>query len=241
MAENMYYQPTLTREELDLLVSRRFEGLRRSMENRQQQSGDETARICVDRLVLILENLPGPVSGYSILDLGCASGFFTNSLALLGSSWVIGIDNNTHVRTFSLNLDDFLIRARQDASRFGVEKSVQYIEEDLVSIMRTPRPELKSDVVLCLSVFHHLFLGYGFLPHKKAEVLGARALPVMKWLDSHTGEFLFFEIHESVFEDWSHETIAERILEQTSFEDVKLIGDTRSYESTPRGLWLCSR
>jgi O-antigen chain-terminating methyltransferase len=110
------------------------------------------SRTCEDRLVNITSiyrtleaKLGRPLR---VLDLGCAQGFFSFSLAELGAT-VHGVDlENRDIslcKALAAEHADFKVRFEQDL----VEKIIIYLEQD------------QYDLVLGLSVFHHLVRNHG--------------------------------------------------------------------------------
>ena len=107
----------------------------------------EVSRPCVDRLQAILrvhdalrKQLDRPLR---VLDLGCAQGFFSLSLAEAGAE-VVGLD--------SLDKNVAVCRALADEHpEFNVQFEVGRLEERVESLA-----EQSFDLVLCLSVLHHI-------------------------------------------------------------------------------------
>jgi len=81
------------------------------------------------------------LSGKSVLDIGCADGFFCHLCARNGARSVLGVDSAL----------GRLLRARFMALEEGV--SITY----RLDIFPSPRVREKYDYVLCLSVLHHSF------------------------------------------------------------------------------------
>jgi SAM-dependent methyltransferase len=198
-----------------------------------------SSRNCWDRLALIRESLPASIEELSLLDLGCANGVFANGWNLLGGAGAIGIDNNTHAVALNLEVDDALEVARRDAAAHGLPTI--FINQDLMSLFSAgDREDLQSDVTFFLSVFHHLFGGYGYLGDDGA-IVGERARPILSWIDRHTKAVLYFEIHEGIFIDWSRSDVARNLRRYTSFTTIEMVGETLGYEGKTRGLWRCQR
>ncbi|MFZ5592644.1 MAG: methyltransferase domain-containing protein [Bacillota bacterium] len=110
------------------------------------------SRICNDRLIYLesicssfLKWLQRPVR---ILDLGCAQGYFSLNLARMGAS-VVGIDN----------LPENIALAEALAAE-NPELTVTFKIASIEDVLRQIEPD-QFDLVLGLSVFHHLVYQYG--------------------------------------------------------------------------------
>jgi hypothetical protein len=235
------YQPRLTEQEYGLLIRRRFEELERSVIDTLGEG--ETARagrLCVDRFVMIQAALSDEIPHLSFTDLGCANGMFCIALKALGARRVVGVDNDEHAHTLDLNIPHCLEQAKEDAARFKLE--VEFYNLNLKELIQSHQPFLESDVVLALSVFHHLFFGYGYLPSSSPVIhLGDRAETFFKWIDIHCKRHLIFETHEGVFADWKSDEIENKLTASKLFKSVKLLGISMGFDSKARSLWLCSR
>jgi hypothetical protein len=233
---NRLYQPRITEAFLSALKAgeRDKEKLLACLD---ESSSD---RACIDRLLPILRALPQSLSGYSLLDIGCANGFFTNSLAALGCSKAEGIDNNLHADTLGLQVPPALAAASEDARLADIE--VAYHDLDIRDIIQRNQPWPPRSIVLFLSVLHHLVGGYGFLGTGEGQsLIGDVAAPIFKWLDEHTEKMLVFEMHEGIYADWDRQQIPGNIRALTTFTSIELIGESMGFEGCLRGLWLCSR
>ena len=234
--QNQLYQPVLNSVELARLKAGEFEAVSTLVRARS-----EAERVCVDRLGMIMRNLPKPLGECSVLDLGCANGFFCNALAFLGAKSTTGVDSDAHKSVLGLDVESALTRAHFDARQYGISNS-QFIDREIGDFVLQDRPEVESDITIFFSVLHHLFHGYGFLNHSEREVLlGESPRTVLQWIDRHTRGYLFFEIHEGIFADWRRDTIPEQIMKFTTFTSVTHLGDSDAYEQSPRGVWLCRR
>lgn len=126
------------------------------------------SRQCTDRLIEIEKIYDLLCAHYSrplkILDLGCSQGFFSFSLAEKGAV-VYGIDNNPQNISLCLALKDEL-------EHLDVRIEQKNIEEVLSSLK-----ENSYDMVIGLSVFHHLIHQHGLeyvqdLIHKTCNASG---------------------------------------------------------------------
>ncbi|MCH7576049.1 MAG: methyltransferase domain-containing protein [Candidatus Marinimicrobia bacterium] len=92
------------------------------------------------RLNAILEHVD--VTGKSVLDLGCSGGFFSFSMAQRASS-VVGVD-----------ADSELVETNNELAKSEGLDNLEFINGDIsVELLKKLPP---SDVVLFLSVFHHI-------------------------------------------------------------------------------------
>lgn len=111
------------------------------------QLNERISRQCDDRLVVIRRALQDLSQLYGrplrVLDLGCAQGFFSLSVADLAES-VLGIDY------LAANID--VCNAARDAANLS---HVRFETGDITDIIQRIAPG-EFDVVLGLSVFHHL-------------------------------------------------------------------------------------
>lgn len=82
----------------------------------------ETTRLCVERMVALLERRPDP-AGWRVVDAGCGSGILALSAALLGCSRVSGFDNDPEAVRVS----------EENAVLNGLEGLVNFSVGDLVA------------------------------------------------------------------------------------------------------------
>jgi tRNA (mo5U34)-methyltransferase len=105
-------------------------------------------------------HLPGDLSGWNVLDIGCNAGFYSFALAHRGAQ-VLGVDIDPH----------YLNQARWAAREFGLEQSVEFRQMavyDLASLEGT------FDLVLFMGVFYHLrypLLGLDIVARKVKRLL----------------------------------------------------------------------
>ena len=229
------YQPKFTKCQLDLLRRGQYAKV---TEQIIAQTGAAHLRLSMDRLELICRRLGPEINSLSFLDLGCANGFFTNIFKYLGSPRCIGIDNNSHNTVLKVDSVNCLESARMQAGEFGVV--VEYYDADIRQLIKADHPDLSADVVLLMSVFHHLFGGYGFNPENE-ERLGERGSAVLSWVSRHARSYLIFEMHEGIYADWNRQTIPVNLQRFTDYTRFEQLGVCQSYEPGGRSLWLCSR
>lgn len=121
-----------------------------------------------DRLFDGLERVVDPAKS-SLLDLGCADGFFTVEAARRGYKEVVGFDGRP----------DHLRRIRIAAEVMGVEDRLSLLQGDLYDIDRLL--DRQFDVVLMQGLLYHL--PDPVLGTRKAKALTKKALFVASWTD----------------------------------------------------------
>jgi 2-polyprenyl-3-methyl-5-hydroxy-6-metoxy-1,4-benzoquinol methylase len=97
-----------------------------------------------DKLAVL--DLPDDLTGKTLLDVGCAEGFFVIQAALRNAERAIGCD----ILPSRLNI------ARVVAKSWHVQDRVLFSQTELYDIP----PEWASDIVFCFSVAHHLHDGF---------------------------------------------------------------------------------
>jgi tRNA (mo5U34)-methyltransferase len=85
-------------------------------------------------------HLPGDLTGWRVLDIGCNAGFYSFELGKRGAE-VLGIDIDPH----------YLAQARWAAERFGLS-NVRFARRQLYELDITER----FDLILFMGVFYHL-------------------------------------------------------------------------------------
>lgn len=232
----LFYQPALTREELNCISIGDWNGLAGKFPIFRDPN-PRSERACIDRLEMIVSNLGIPIIGLSVLDLGCSNGFFVNTLAHLGALPCLGVDNSVHNITLAFTDQDVIVEAQRAAEDYGVKNRVSFIDEDFIRGLGLDKYD-KYDAVIFFSVFHHLFEGYG---SKNINVLGNElALDVLHRIDSITKKYLFFEMCEQTVVGWNRETIPSLLLRNTTFKQCKQIGVSEDGWN-PRAVFMLTR
>jgi len=119
-------------------------------------------RACYDRYLCILDSLERrSLFDCSLLDVGCANGFFAYLFAVTLCRQVTAVED---MRGASAGYGENaflapLLRAQREAGLRHLKVLDAPIEEFLKSC-----PDRQWDVVLCLSVLHHFYTGYGDRP-----------------------------------------------------------------------------
>jgi tRNA (mo5U34)-methyltransferase len=85
--------------------------------------------------------IPADLSGWSVLDVGCNAGFYSQEMKRRGADRVIGIDSDAR----------YLAQARFAAEAAGLE-----IEFEQLSVYQVPLLRERFDLVLFMGVLYHL-------------------------------------------------------------------------------------
>lgn len=189
----------------------------------------DVVRRCDDRLTLMLQFLAAagrPLATLSVLDLGCAYGWFVNEFSKRGST-AIGVD-----------ADPAALKVGRTAYGLRPEQTVHGdLRTYLSSCGRT------WDVVLLLSVLHHFVL----------RPNGGSAGDLLGEVDRITGSCLFVDTgqaHErwwrGALPRWDDDFIVEFIRRHTSFSRVVRLGADVDHAGPYRGnyrrtLFACVR
>jgi SAM-dependent methyltransferase len=127
-----------------------------------QNTASRAERACLDRYLLILDALERrSLFDSSLLDIGCANGFFAYLFAVMMCRQVTAVED---MRGASAGYSENaflnpLLQVRQEYALRHLEVIDAPIERFL-----TTYPDRQWDVVLCLSVLHHFYTGYGDNP-----------------------------------------------------------------------------
>ena len=124
------------------------------------------------RCALKRKAVPLPdLKGKTVLDVGCDHGWWCREAISLGAKWVLGLDRNREVRGSPVDLIAFnkMLMAELSADFKKINLGKQWREFG------------KHDVVLCLSMYHHVYQNCA--DHE----------PIWFWLWRHTGEVLLWE------------------------------------------------
>jgi len=129
-------------------------------------------RACYDRYLRILNALElRSAFGSSLLDLGCANGFFAYLLTIHLCSRATAVED-TRGSTAGYGKSAFLEPLREAQRQYGLEQ-LEIVEQPIETFLAS-QPERRWDVVLCLSVLHHLYTGYGDRPEVGRMEAGER-------------------------------------------------------------------
>lgn len=121
------------------------------------------------RMAAKLAAVPLPyMMGKRVLDVGCDMGFWSFLAAEKGAEKVVGLDRNRVVR--GLGPTDLVALNRLRAQEEGLAN----VSFESIDVGRQYRVFGNFDVVLCLSVYHHMF-----------EAAGGDHKPIWFWLWQH--------------------------------------------------------
>jgi SAM-dependent methyltransferase len=186
-------------------------------------------RQCDDRLALMrsfLASMGRPLERMSVLDVGCAYGWFVGQFSQGGAS-ATGVDT-----------DAAALRAGQIA--YGLRRD-QLVESDAMTFLAACGR--KWDVVLLLSLLHHFVLGRN----------RATAEELLAQIDRVTGTCLFLDTGQSherwwrgALPGWTGDAVAAFVRRHTSFSQVVPLGTDRDYAGRYRAnygrtLFACVR
>lgn len=162
-------------------------------------------RACVDRYLCILDALERrSLFDCSLLDVGCANGFFAYLFAVSFCRQVTAIDDARGALA-GYSKSAFLgplYRAKRKYALEHLEIADAPIEQFLAS-----RPDRQWDVVLCLSVLHHLYTGYGDHPDR-GRLMDEERRALFTAIGRATASVLYLEVDhgrvpESFFAEFS--------------------------------------
>jgi len=183
-------------------------------------------RECHDRFTVIDEAIPH--SAFSVLDLGCNSGYFTLQLAGRGGV-CIGIDYNPAN----------ILLGRAQATYLDNE-NVLFLVRDLIPETLDSLP--KTDITVFMSLFHHFVRFHG----------EKTAVKMLEKICQNTERFLIFDTgHEKEISEWSdklkfmgpdYEEWVKNTLKEFGFRYVHSLGVFgTSVSDVPRTLFLASK
>ena len=148
-------------------------------------------RACVDRYLSILDALERrSLFDCSLLDIGCANGFFAYLFAVSLCRQVTAVDDARGALA-GYGKNAFLgplKRVKREYALKHLEIAGAPIEQFLGA-----HPDRRWDVVLCLSVLHHFYTGYGDHPDRGRLTDEARR-KLFQAIGRATGSVLYLEI-----------------------------------------------
>ncbi|MEK7461341.1 MAG: methyltransferase domain-containing protein [Patescibacteria group bacterium] len=230
-----YYQPEdLTPEQWALIDAGDFNPFVKMHVNRQLD------RICMDRATMIRNamRLHFDPKDKTILDLGCNTGFFSHYFARVGME-ATGIDSNSHNSVKGTTVDaatSVIDTANRLARLYGVSKNAHFIESEIQPFLADFK---QSDVVLCLSLFHHFFYdGSGYGVREKADVDA-----LLKLIASRAKQLMYFEIDHRTSDKngWLEADLPKILKEKGDFKQVNIIGLSTDAFVRYRSLYECVR
>ena len=163
-------------------------------------------RCCFDRYLQLLNALEErSLFDCSLVDLGCAGGFFSYLFAITLCRHVTAVEDGRSLWAgYSKEaVLQPLFRAKKDHELGHLEIVEAAIEEFL-----TAHHGRQWDVVLCLSVLHHFFTGYGD-DTQRGRLTEEERGSVFQAIGRATGTVLFLEVdHSRVPEDFVAEFVS---------------------------------
>lgn len=180
-------------------------------------------RSCIDRLDAIKGNI---CNGNLCLDIGCNTGYFSNEISKLGI-FTIGLESE---------LKNVIVAKSQYSASNLIFKQFN-LDKDSAKMLP------KADIILFLSVFHHLVKYYG----------KDNAIFILKKLASKCKKQFFFEtgqMDESGTK-WSYQMgfinninfwVSDFFIKECRFKEVKCLGEFETFLTpTKRKLFLAIR
>jgi SAM-dependent methyltransferase len=178
-------------------------------------------RACFDRYLRILDSIEThSMIDPSLLDIGCANGFFAYLFAITACRQVTAIDD---ARASSCGYSDnaFLAPLRQTKRELGLEH-LEIVDTPMEQYL-TECPGRQWDIVLCLSVLHHFYTGYGDDPDT-GQLTDEQRVSVFRAIGQATRSVLFLEVdHGRVPESFVPEFV-----ELAGFKGADPIGSSAS-------------
>ena len=175
---------------------------------------------------LAMMHLPDDLTGWSLLDIGCNEGFFTIEACRRGATEVLGVDN----------------QQRKDvAAKFSLVKSILGHSADFQEwdVQDAEAKGLRTfDIVLFLSVFHHLRYPF-FALDRVASLTGRMAIMEFVVADTAPGDesaqLLRAYGHKGKLRLIPNRRFLLEMLHWAGFRDVEILGShsRRRYEGMP--------
>ena len=225
--DNIHYQPIINDD-------RAWKKIKKLDFNIPDEWVERGERDSFDRVKLLASDI---TSKGTVLDIGCNIGFFAHVLQFLGNK-VTGIDNDVHVEVKKFTEKSSIDTARSLNKKYKLD--VEFIEDDFVKYLEST--DRQWDDVLFLSVFHHLFIGYGYSDFKKLD--SSEAVKILQLIDRHTEKNLYFEMDEIVgspFGWGSEEEVIRNIKMFTTFDKIDTLAVSKDGWAKGRTLLRCSR
>lgn len=195
-------------------------------------------RVTIDRWLLLRGFLDGRgLAGYSLLDLGCASGLLAMLCRISAARAVTAVDDATALAS-GYDGRSTLAALTEAARGLGID-DLEVSERSAQDFVAAARLSARVwDVVLCLGLLHHLIRGYG----DQAEV--GRMAPdafaaFAADLGAVTAGHLIVEVDESRV--GQVDDFIAGLAERTGLTHVGVLGWSCSAPGRPRRLWTLSR
>lgn len=190
-------------------------------------------RGCIDRIAIISEDIKEPGS---LLDIGANIGFISHSMASLGNK-VTAVENDVHVNVKKFINKSSIETGKSLNKKYGLD--VEFVNADFIKYLK--EANRSWDYTLFLSVFHHLFIGYGYSENNKFSP--ADTVAVLQLIASRTDKVMYFEMDENVGEEfgWGKADVAKNLLMYTDFDQIDKLTESKDGWKTPRSVYRCSR
>src|ERR1019366_4743264 len=181
----------------------------------------DAERACFDRYFRILDSIEtNSLVDPSLLDIGCANGFFAYLFAVTTCRQVTAVDD---ARGSSCGYSDnaFLAPLHRAKREYGLEH-LEIVGAPIEQFL-TECPDRQWDIVLCLSVLHHFYTGYGDHPDMGRLTEENRA-SVFRAIGRATRSVLFLEIDHGRVPD----SFLPEFVELAGFKSADPIGSSAS-------------
>lgn len=186
----------------------------------EQQIG-EVERACIDRYLLILNALETrELFDGSLLDIGCSTGFFSYLFAITACRQVTAVEDSRAAAS-GYGEDAFLRPLRAAKEKYRL-RHIEIVDAPIEAFLAA-EPERTWDIVLCLSVLHHFYTGYGDHP-ERGQLRPKERQRLFQAIGHATGTVLYLEVdHGRVPPDFLAEFMA-----AAGFRSSRLIGSSSS-------------
>lgn len=194
-----------------------------------EREGAGVERLSVDRYLSILDALEHrALYDCSLLDVGCSSGFFSYLFAVTACRQVTAVDDSRGAPSGYAG-DAFLRPLRAAREEYGL-RHIEIVEAPIEQFLAA-KPMRSWDVVLCLSVLHHFYTGYGDHP-ERGRMTARERRSLFKLIGKATGMVLYLEIdHARVPADFLSE-----FSEASGLSHSQVIGSSSSAVGETRNL-----
>jgi SAM-dependent methyltransferase len=193
----------------------------------QETSGAE--RSCMDRYLRILDALESrALFDCSLLDIGCSSGFFSYLFAITFCRQVTAVDDS-RASAFGYGGNAFLGPLRAAREEYGLHH-IEIVDAPIERFLKEHAGR-RWDVVLCLSVLHHFYTGYGDDP-SRGRMNPLQLGSLFHAIGNATGTVLYLEVdHGRVPADF-----LEEFSEASGLHHNRVIGSSSSPVGETRNL-----
>lgn len=187
-------------------------------------------RACFDRYLRILNALELRCAfDSSLLDIGCSSGFFAYLFAINLCREVTAVED---ARGSSAGYTEgaFLGPLKNARREYGLDH-LEIVEAPIEEFL-TSFPDRKWDVVLCLSVLHHFYTGYGDRP-EIGQLSEPQRRRLFEAIGAATGSVLYLEFDHGRMP----ESFLNQFIELGGFNGCNVIGSSVSAVGETRNLY----